>query len=288
MPEVFTRLSVFPILNGYTLVDWEVHPDFNLTGPYTFTVQMSRSGTPNGNDWVDVAKVQQTTLAAVSIADTENRRWSVAENWFYRVLLSLPNGDLYQSNSEPAWGSLTKQDSKLLTEIYRQACLRFRTNAGSKGLLFKRKHWGARDYTTIDPDTLEIVNSESETDYGTGFLGGYWQPTPYWLEVGAGDSLRITDTNVGTDATRIETAKAISWPLPRTKDMWYNCTTGKRYEIGRVTTTSKIRSVPATLALELIELPPTDIAYKVPVPVGAATLQAPTTAGSNWFTNYWL
>jgi len=290
MALVFNHVSVYPLLNNYTLVEWELHPSFNVDGPYRYTVQWSRSAAKDGGDWGDLITVDQSTSAAVSVEDDKQYNFSNATQFFIRIKLTFPSGDpelVYYSYPEPSWGSLARVDRLTLREVYRQTCLQFRRRSGSQGLLFKRKTWGNRTTSTVDPDTNEVINAESTIDYGTGFDGGYYHPTPYWVEFASGNTQAIVQGQVGTEADYVETVRVLSWPLPRSNDFWYSCVSGKRYLIKQVQVLSKVRHLPVILRLQLALIPPTDIIYQVPIPDGPAA-QEPALNADHWFTNHWF
>jgi len=268
MAFVFGSLSVYPQLVNMSLIEWSLHPQFNRPGPYNFTVQFSRAGTPDAEDWTDLITVQDDNKAIYSFTDEFRRNWSVPTHWFYRIKLELPNGnqgEYYVSHAEPSWGSLGRQDVLQVREMYRQACLKLRKRAGSKGLLFKRKNWGIVT-DTRDPDTDEVIDTGSLVDYGVGFVGGYYYPVEYWLEMRAGETREISQNDTGTTDNVVLFCKGLAWPIPRTNDFWHDCTTGKRYYIGQITTTTRMRHQAVTLTIGISEAPATDSLYSVPLP----------------------
>lgn len=265
MANVFTKLQVYPQRPDYTLVEWELHPEFDDTGPYIYTVQFSRSGVQTADDWVDVSTVSNASHSVIQVVDIKQRSWSAVEQGFYRVKLVTGNGTYY-SYVESTFGSLDRADKLKLREIFRQQCLRFTKQVGSKGQLFRRRYWGVRA-STVDPDTEEVINPKSTEDYGTGFVGGYWPPFTFWLEFLEGTSTVIEQKEIGTVNNVHERARCLAWPLPRTNDVWVDCTSGARYIIKTVTMEVVIRSYPVIALLDIRLAPPTDIIYSLPLDV---------------------
>ena len=266
MEDVFTSIAVYPHQASVTLIEWQLHPLFGDTdpGPYTFTLQMSRSGNPSGDDWIDIKTITDSATLVLSNTDDVSRTFSVTEQWFYRIKL-VTDLDTYYSFIEAAWGTLDKRDKLILREAYRQECLRLVKKVGTPGLLLKRKNWGV--YSTepgvIDPDTEEVTDAQSSDDYGTGFEGGYWAPFSYWVEIKANSTRKIDQSQVGTTDNRIEKVHALAWPLPRTNDVWINCKNNKRYYIGEVTITTRQRHIPVSIDFDVKEATPTDAIYKL-------------------------
>lgn len=265
---VFKSVSVYPISPTQTQIFWEFTPGESLpAGPLTLTLEMSRSG---HDEWGAVRELDPYDPTVGQIVDTAQRAWSVSEIWFYRIKIEGSDGTVY-SQAEPAWGSLPRGDRLKMREMYRQECLR-KKFTGSKGLLFKRKHWGIEpEYARtdqggqgiIDPDTGEVLDPQNDTGKGTDFNGGYYTPVTYWLDLSAGEKRKIAvNSDLGTTDNFALVGAGMAMPLPRSRDIWQDCTSGKRYIIDEVINKTKIRHIPITVDLVLKELPFTDVGYK--------------------------
>lgn len=267
MPSVFSYVNVYPQAKDLTLLEWELHPQFKETAPYTFVVQFSRSGSPIGTDWVDIATVVDGYRALYSFSDTIRRNYAVNEEEFYRIKLTTSDSNVYYSNAYPAWGALDRADRLKIREMYRQECLRLRKQVGSNGLLLKRRHWGkiSTNPAIIDEDTKEILDPLNSVTFDTHFEGGYYKPIEYWVEYLPNTLKKIRITEPTTSDTKIETVKGLAWPAPRSMDIWVNCTTAVRYQVEDATIMTRIRHMAVTYTLRLRELPTTDIAYDIPL-----------------------
>lgn len=263
---VFRYVRVYPLSLGSTLVEWGLHRRFNAPGPYTFTVERSRSG-PNADDWIQVAQVTDSNMVEAKDYDTSRHTWSSSENAYYRVVLSYLGGPEYESHPEPVWGSLQRRDWLLVRNLYRIESLSLRkTGAGTPGYLLRRRDWGELCTKCIDPNTRSIVDPMCSTSYGTEFVGGYFPPIEYWVSFAPGQNKRITQSQLGTVTDTIKQAKCLAYPVPRSNDIWVSSTNNKRYNIRDVTTQVEQRGVPVVLAATLSEIPPTDIRYKIEIP----------------------
>jgi len=262
---IFDSVSVYPVSPTLTKVRWTFLSPIELTaGPYTLYVEMSRSVTDN---WDVVGTLESYDLSVLEFYDTTQRSWATNEVWFYRIRMNS-SVSTYVSRAEPAWGSLDRKDRLTLREMNRQECLRLTKKVGSKGLLFKRKHWGVlptmhEGASVVDFVTGEVLDVLSEGTSGTQFIGGYHAPISWWLELRAGEVRKTSRTEAAMEDETSVGATGLYYPIPRNADMWLDCTSGRRYWISSVTIKSKIKHVPVVVDLVLDEIPFTDIAYKV-------------------------
>lgn len=260
---VFTNVSIYPHQPHFTLIEWQLHPEFNPDGYYEFDVQYSRSGHSDETDWTTLGTVVDKTGVMFSLKENKQRQFSNFGLWFYRIKLRTSDGTYY-SDVYSSLGSLGRQDYLVFKEVMRQECLSMYKKAGSRGFLLRRKHWGQRS-SNVSEDTYEILDPNSTDDYGTGFVGGYWKPFPYWVTLRAGDTKKTVNTQLGTNNNETMFGRGLAYPLPRTDDVWVECDTGNRYYIGQVTVTSRIRHLPIIVTIELKKAPTSDIIYSYPV-----------------------
>jgi hypothetical protein len=111
-----------------------------------------------------------------------------------------------------------------------------------------------------------VIHTKSTEDYGVGFQLGYHYPFVYWVENLGRGSRRIDQSEQHTTDLATMRGRAISWPLPRTDDFWYECQTAKRYFVDGVQVVASLRNTPIIIQLDLKEAPSTDIIYQVPIP----------------------
>jgi len=263
--SVFNSVEVYPQQPDRTLVIWDLHPDFNAPGTYTFEIEYSRSGNPDDTDWVVLANVINTSGTAFYLSDDLQRTWSTNTQWFYRVKLTIGT-DVFYSYVVNSLGGMCKEDFLKMKEIFRQEALRMTKKVGNCGWLFRRKHWGERSPETVDFDTDEVVVPVKTVDYGTGYIGGYWEPFKYCIDMNTPDKRHITQTNVGTLDNQGVTGRGLAYPLPRSYDVWVDCSTGDRYYIHAVNIVAEIRNIPIIVNMELRKAPVSDIIYELPLP----------------------
>jgi hypothetical protein len=117
--------------------------------------------------------------------------------------------------------------------------------------------------STVDYVTGEVLDVMSTETNGTQFIGGYHAPVSWWLELQAGEVRKTSNTDTAMEDTTAVGATGLYYPIPRSADMWLDCTSGRRYWIDSVKIKSKIKHVPVVVDLVLDEIPFTDVAYKV-------------------------
>jgi hypothetical protein len=262
--DAIHRLRVYPRHGGGSFIHWEYRWDFVPTGDFTITVQRSPSGIGN---WVTVGQVSGGIGdLPSSLNDNEKVNRSPFGRWFYRAVYDC--GDIATTTqAEPAWGSLPKADWLVAREIARREQRRLeKTTAGTQGLLLKRMHYGApcNREGCLNPDTGDVSSPDCRVCFGTGFVGGYYGGSAYWVDFSSGEDRNIQNNpQVGTIDDRTRYARGLACPLPITLDVWADADGDKRYYVHRCWTLAEIRSVPLVLRLELKLAPPSDVAYQL-------------------------
>ena len=246
-------------MRGGALIAWEMHPLFTPDGVITFTVSASRTGV---GDWETVATVTDSNVAE----DAIQRLYGKAPRLYYRVTATTENGDTYESRKRQITSSLNERDSRLVREIMRKENLNMQKYAGQCGYLYKRRRWGTPCPECLDYDTGEIKNKHCEVCYGTGFVGGYFEPVEYWVAPAVKGVTRRTSTSLaaqGVIEDRVWQARGINCPWLDTGDMWLDFDTDQRYFVQRVSEIT-FRKIPIIFdPIELRLAPVTDIVYSL-------------------------
>lgn len=260
--NAFERVLVYHAIRGGGRVEWELKSNFNDPGPYTFQLQVGRTGSHLSDDWEDVGTEVVNNFYAV---DSDQRIWNNVQWTHYRVRLETPEGTYY-SDPEPAWGVLSRLDWRRAKEIRRKEDLRFRkTPAGTEGYLLKRKIYGER-CSCIDPQTFECRNPQHEDCFGTGITGGYFQAIPCsWVEFVPKNHRTHRDDTRGTVDDIAAPARMLYWPQPNSYDVWVNAQTDDRWFIHEVNSIVEMRGVPIVANVGLRLAPYGDIVYDVPL-----------------------
>lgn len=176
--------AVTPLYPHGFFVQWDVR-DAVESGEYKFDVYRSgwnegpwdliASGLTNQYAFVDRLTAP---FAATSEEVLRPNQLALYRPFWYRVVVTSPSGktaeviDDYHPRDEGALNDLK------MNQYQRKALRDFRLSLkfnGTKCFILKRRHWGVRCDCT-DKKTREIVRSSCKKCWGTGIVGGYWNP----------------------------------------------------------------------------------------------------------------
>lgn len=260
--QVFERLAVYHAIRGQSTVEWELKPTFKDPGPYTFQLQVGRTGSNLADDW---ANVGDTVVNDTIATDEDQRVWGNVLWTHYRVKLVTPVA-VYYSQPEPVWGRLSRLDWRRSKEIRRKEELRFRkTPAGTEGYLLKRKIYGER-CDCIDPMTYECRNPQHADCFGTGIVGGYFTAIPCsYVEFMLRSQRTHKDMTRGTVNDVNVPARMLYWPQLNSYDVWVNKYTDERWKIHEISSIVEIRGIPIVANVGLRLVPFGDVIYDVPL-----------------------
>lgn len=177
----FTRFTQRPPFGMF--VQWTldgVSPAMN--GDFTFSLE--RSGGPNG-PWEPVATGLVNNYAYFDQLpqppDTSYRNvrptnmFAFWRDFDYKVSVVAPNGERAEASEISSSGySMNGRMSGQQRKAIRDMSVSLRLN-GTPAALLKRKRWGTR-CRCVDKQTREPTLSSCKTCWGTGFVGGYWDP----------------------------------------------------------------------------------------------------------------
>jgi len=267
--EVFTNVQVQQMAPGRAFITWELDPKFPAEPPYVFTVQGGSAGSAGALDWKDLGQVMNTAGGHVQFTDSRQRSWSLVDPYFYRVKITTEGDDYFSRPVTSTWGTIRRDDQLLLNSLIRQVSTYMTAGMGGRrGMLYRRKNWGqlAR---SVNDDTGAISNPMMDEDFGTGYVGGYHPPFEFCITADPGTDWSADNTALDTtsgQSTAGESARCLAYPIPRSKDVWVDLSTGWRYYVGRVKEITRIRSVSVQLSIELNKAEPTDIIHRLRLP----------------------
>jgi len=251
----FKFVTVLTSHNSAAL-QWNIHPDLDVSAPLTFTVQMSQ-GT---SEWENVGSVVNNYIIMLSVIPY----WGKVITKHFRVRLVDGDGATYYSNPIVLTQLWTRRDFLIAKEIARRYGKMLDKYTGEPGLLLKRKAWGVRcsacqDTTWSQPNTSFCPNC-----YGTGFEGGYFSPVFY--PIMADPNQKSWDRQEGTNDPRAgRSGLALNVPVAEAKDLWIDTATGKRFEILSLQPVDTHRGAVLTVTVSMATLPPSDPAYEVEI-----------------------
>ena len=259
--DVFTRVEIFHRARGGTLIAWELHPQFKLTEGAEFTVAVSRSGV---GDFEEVTTINDTMFA---VLDPEQRIFGKAPRLFYQISLSQGT-DTFTSDTTQIGNALAPRDVNILREIVRKENLYIERYGGMCGFLYKRRYWGAVCTACTDFATEEVTNSHCEVCFGTGIVGGYFDPVEYHIlkrDISPTRRKQI-DPQRGVVGDRTIHGRAVNCPWLDKGDVWINFRDDRRYFVQTVRELDYRGSIFVFDPIELRLAPATDIIYTLPRP----------------------
>jgi hypothetical protein len=261
------RVFAFDSVEAYitpeeeTIVDWKVNPRFEFrSDTLRFYVEIARAA----GEWERLNPNDPVTDACLYL-DRTRYRCGYEDDIFYRVVAH--DGECeYTSRPAHTLGQLSKRDWLLVRDILRKEYLRLRKYTGTLGWLLRRREYGQKCSRCADFDSEEIVNSSCPLCYGTGFVRGFYNGIPFYMDFDTASSNRDVKEPFGMEDNAGRSARCIAFPRIATYDLWVHGSSYQRYVIRAYKVGAEIRGVPLIYAPVAVHLlPATDISYKVPI-----------------------
>lgn len=262
------RLIVYNIEPGVTHVTWDMHPKMNDPGKYEYQLQVNRLPNHDDPEWVNVGKPIVNAIAIEDRLDDPDTRCSGYKlDKYYRIILTTSRGE-YVSPIEGCFGQLHRYEWKLIQEITRKEILRH-NNVSIPCVLLKVRTSGEKCPNCTNGVTSISNNSECPYCYGTGYLGGYYAPFHFnMVEISPTqlmekhESDNVTTLNLSDN--RYE-GRALGVPEILLDDIIVDLSTSQRFRVQGSQVISQLRRVPIARKLDLILLPWSSPAYKIPI-----------------------
>lgn len=193
-------------------IQWTVK---NPPGPGVYQVKVFRSGSLEG-PWEEVLSTSNTfayvdTFSAPPPSENALRPnyLRLTGNFYYRVTVTAPNGTTASSTVE-AGVEATGKLGGIRRKSERDLMVQLRKLDGSAIAILKRRHYGELCLKCRDKTTHSIIRSSCKACWGTGIIGGYWNPVASFARrTPAGASAAVTPQQ------RSDTAGVTLW-LPST------------------------------------------------------------------------
>lgn len=264
--QVFGTIRVLPTIKHGTRVEWELHPQFRDPGPYEFQLQFGHTGTNDADDWEPVGAAAYDVYY---MEDDTQRVFGKTQWSHYRICLTTAT-TTYFSRPVRTDETLAFRERRRWAAMVRAHLVLLKQEEGVEGYLLKQKLFGTPcDAGCIDYQTFEITNPQCPTCYGTGFTGGYYEPTPC---VYAALSRKVSHNELdgaklrGTidDMLRVK-ATMLAIPQLFENDVWVDRTKDARWFINTIENLAEYRGVPIVLSVELRLAPYSHPVYDVEI-----------------------
>lgn len=258
----FTSLKTVVYQNGQTAVTWTLDPNFEDQGPYSYYLEVAKSDALVLPEEFERLNPDNPVIDHLGyVLDETMRRYSFDNRVVYRMVLETPRGT-YVSDPEKPNGNLPPHLLRVYREILRKERLRLNPKmGGTDGTLFKRRTFGPKCTEAIDKNTGQVVDYNNSECFGTEYIGGYFAGLHYPMLYTSGESYSAEITQMGTQEPHTITARSLVYPIPASKDVWYEQDTGRAFYVDKITVTSKFSSKPLSLKIEMKMAAPTDIIY---------------------------
>jgi hypothetical protein len=244
------------------LVYWDLNEDFVAPGPYTFLLQRGRSVTDD--QWVDISQ----TVDQPWLYDNNPIMGQHERSTFYRVILTDGRGVQHTSQPVNLFQDWNHYDWRLMREIVRKELLIQTRKAGTTGYLLKRRWWGTPCTECVNPNTDAIQDSHCLSCYGTGIVGGYYDPLLFYMTMNPAQRMKRLTPDQGVIAAVVETGRCLAWPAPEGDDIWVQADPNRRFRINSdIEATARHRGIDLVLNVRLTELALENIVYQIPTPL---------------------
>jgi hypothetical protein len=230
-------------------LQWTVVASAAGAGPFNFTVL--RSGSPTGS----FETVASSLGDVYTYRDTTPLLVGNDKVVYYQIVSGA-----FSSRVVSSMMALPRQKFLIWRKIINDEKVMLSKGNGIPVAIFKRKHWGPRCTTCIDPKTLRILVKNCLSCFGTTFEGGYFSPVPTLAKIAP--SAPGTDFTTDTSVPEVEAANMFLHPFPlvRRGDIVVEPATNIRWEIVSEQPTEILRN-PVHQDINISRLPPADLIY---------------------------
>jgi len=137
---------------------------------------------------------------------------------------------------------------------------------GEKVMYLKRRWEGDRCTACWDSVRRQSTKEGCLICYGTGFVGGYYNPIEMTVSLISPASKKVLIQDHGMIIERMQSSWTLWEPQLQPRDIFVLMLDGRRIEVTEVTPT-KWRGIILRQNFEYREIEETSIAYKIPIPV---------------------
>lgn len=264
MAASFSKLKVCPILSQGASGGFDVF--WEITGAsFTPTFQVSMADTESG-PWTALLSTKTANLFLLN-AGTQRLNMQSALTWFK---VGVYNGSSLIAESWPmdARNGMARRDYLRYREILRRWRIFFDKTPCNPGFLVRRKIYGTKCPVCMDEILATPVSSECSTCYGTGIVGGYFDPFQMRADWVAGNLPRSTNTSKevqGPQQIQKPNIKIFGYPDAKSEDIWVDFGSRYFYIVEAVNPEQWNGSV-ITQTLSISKLPSHHPAYNLSIP----------------------
>lgn len=251
-------LTVYPRWLKHMAVQWEIpyswgHCLFNI-----YFSQIEDSA---------FEKLNSTPIDGTYFVDDTTQEYRKFNEGFYIVeaLPQEPGLGIFSLRSSPSTWRVKQNSfaSMRAKEINRREYLLLTKFVGVKSYLFRRKNYGKRCHVCWNHRAEQITMDHCKTCVGTGFEGGYFEPTPVYLQYDATQN-KEDRTYSGISETSSISAWTIAYPSIHPDDILVKVGEWAVYRVEGIEYTA-LQTVSVRQILRLVELSKDDVEHQLVV-----------------------
>lgn len=256
----FKLAKITPISLDDHLVEWELEKVAMDLTPYRFRIKHSRTAGPPFELVVENLPVTSKFYHD----ELDHSRRKLVEETHYvelydpatsNVLVTSP-GFVVCASGDVIGEAIIRKEHLILSNP-------------SKGIgvlcyLFSLRNWGIRCTNCWDERKEKIKLPFCEVCYGSGFMNGYYDPIPFYMNISAPQSDQQL-SEIGENTSTYRSAWTTPSPEMRPNDIVVVKDTNRRYRVVKQQTTIR-RNLDIRQMLQLSELNRHGIEYKLPLP----------------------
>ena len=175
------NLNINQIDTNSIYVQWEFAPTTEDLSKYTLSIYRSESpGIPDDILGFELVVPDLDVTTAGYLDRGLSGLSTPGRIWYYKIIVK--NTDTNNTSLAPRLASYFKGKSPDLytKEILRQKRIVLEKFVGRKFFLLKRRTWGSHCNLCWDEILFRCTNPDCPVCYGTGWISGYFEPTPFF------------------------------------------------------------------------------------------------------------
>jgi|GEM_PF-5252599 len=260
----FTSIKLWPHPSGGTIVEWSLVSTFQEPPPHHYELQIAYGESAEETEWETVAEGEDTFLLVHESPET----YTNLTRAIYRLRLLV--GDKKQPTAIyqtliPSKPYFDLRSRKIIRRKFQIVIQNLKRASGTPGLLYKRRYYGPKCPRCANILTGEPVDGGCGVCYGTGIIGGYYQPLPFLLSITEQDFQHELNAE-GLGTVQLKTIKCLGPAFPDYThgDIWRNLTDNTFWWINQVAAAESFRGYPVINNIILSKIPATSPLYHLP------------------------
>jgi hypothetical protein len=251
--EVTRTVASFP---RRVFIQWTLRKPPSSSG---FTFDIYRSGSPEG-PWESLSTGLADTFLFVdenfdqpTVAGGERRNlnlFSLHRTVYYKIACHFGSSEIETVAQLEA--GLDRRRKGIRRKLVRDAAKALKLVTGTEMAVLKKRRWGEKCPHCVSKGTNQVIRAHCKYCWGTGFLGGYWNPVYGYGQRGRSPT-QTQITPKGNEDVNKTSVLMMNTPQVEPGDVLVFLRDAKRYRVELVNPT-QIHSVDVHQELQVSEL----------------------------------